>query len=48
MAGSLSLDVGQSVLLPACHLPTQIELAPDSTLLLAQTPNDPSGYDAFA
>jgi hypothetical protein len=48
MAGSLSLHQGQSALLPACHLPTQIELAPDSTLLLAQLPNDPTGYDAFA
>jgi mannose-6-phosphate isomerase len=48
MAGSLSLHRGQSALLPACHLPTQIELAPDSTLLLAQLPNDPTGYDAFA
>ncbi|MFM8174631.1 MAG: type I phosphomannose isomerase catalytic subunit [Pirellulaceae bacterium] len=48
MAGSMSIDLGQSVLLPACHLPTRIELAPDSTLLLAQLPNDPTGYDAFA
>jgi hypothetical protein len=48
MAGSMTLGLGDSILLPACHLPTQIELAPDSTLLLAHIPNDPTGYDAFA